>query len=279
MEEVLEPQNPRRPGRPVTSPTSAPRLGEGLGFAARRLPGRRLTEEKAAAAAHPLHQPAVAGAGGDLPEEPLPRHEYARRDRGVDQPHRGPRAGTALPKPQPSPAPHPPPRPPSPSGPGLRLAGLLASSPGASSLCFCLDCLSLAQHPTCPCLRLRPRTAYFAPASGLCSDSIHPVAPRCSFLLPRHCSRSLLHPSLTPILRAPADLIAPGSVLPPTPVPGPLTGCAPPTPSLAVPTLPNPVSNHFRFVSPRRGPGPNPDLGDPAACRADPDRPPARLRP
>nr|XP_045217399.1 pituitary homeobox 3 isoform X3 [Macaca fascicularis] len=68
-------------------------LREGLGFAARRLPRGRLAEEEAAAAAHAFHQPAAAGAGGDLPEEPLPRHEHARGDRRVDQPHRGPRAG------------------------------------------------------------------------------------------------------------------------------------------------------------------------------------------
>lgn len=91
----------------MTVPTPAPRFGEGLGFAARRLPRRRLAEEEATAAAHALHQPAAAGAGGDLSEESLPRHEYARRDRRVDQPHRGPRAGT-----QPRRCPPPPPSPP-----------------------------------------------------------------------------------------------------------------------------------------------------------------------
>lgn len=99
-EEVPEPGNPHRQERAVTDPTPAPRLGEGLGFAARRLPRRQLAEEEAEAAAHALHQPAAAGAGGDLPEEPLPRHEYAGRDRRVDQPHRGPRAGTPPPTPR-----------------------------------------------------------------------------------------------------------------------------------------------------------------------------------
>nr|XP_045217397.1 pituitary homeobox 3 isoform X1 [Macaca fascicularis] len=75
------------------TPAAQLRLREGLGFAARRLPRGRLAEEEAAAAAHAFHQPAAAGAGGDLPEEPLPRHEHARGDRRVDQPHRGPRAG------------------------------------------------------------------------------------------------------------------------------------------------------------------------------------------
>lgn len=48
------------------------RLGEGLGLTAGGLPRGRLSEEEAAAAAHALHQPAAAGAGGHLPEESLP---------------------------------------------------------------------------------------------------------------------------------------------------------------------------------------------------------------
>ena len=125
-EEVPEPGNPRRQGCAVTDPTPAPRFGEGLGFAARRLPGRRLAEEKAAAAAHALHQPAAAGAGSDLSEEPLPRYEYARRDRRVDQPHRGPRAGTDHRR-SPSTTTLP-------STSGLPLAGRSASSFGNGSL-------------------------------------------------------------------------------------------------------------------------------------------------
>lgn len=45
-------------------------------------------EKEAAAATHALHKPAVARAGGHVPEEPLPRHEHAGGDCCVDQPHR-----------------------------------------------------------------------------------------------------------------------------------------------------------------------------------------------
>ena len=55
--------------------------------------GRPVQEEAAAAAADALHEPAAAGARGHVPAEPLPRHEHARGDRGVDQPDRGARPG------------------------------------------------------------------------------------------------------------------------------------------------------------------------------------------
>lgn len=73
VEEVPKPENPLRPGLLVTllSPAIS-RLGEGLCLAPQWLPRRQLTEEEAATAAHALHQPAAAGAGSDLPEEPLP---------------------------------------------------------------------------------------------------------------------------------------------------------------------------------------------------------------
>ena len=54
---------------------------------------RPVQEEAAAAAADAFHEPAAAGARGHVPAEPLPRHEHARRDRGLDQPDRGARAG------------------------------------------------------------------------------------------------------------------------------------------------------------------------------------------
>lgn len=58
----------------------------------RRCGGPR-QEEEAAAATHALHKSAIAGAGGHVPEEPLPGHEHAGGDRCVDQPHRATRAG------------------------------------------------------------------------------------------------------------------------------------------------------------------------------------------
>uniref|UniRef100_A0A8C0JZW5 Paired like homeodomain 1 n=1 Tax=Canis lupus dingo TaxID=286419 RepID=A0A8C0JZW5_CANLU len=50
-------------------------------------------EKEATAATHALHKPAVARAGGHVPEEPLPRHEHAGGDRCVDQPHGAAREG------------------------------------------------------------------------------------------------------------------------------------------------------------------------------------------
>ena len=68
------------------------REGEGREGGGGRL-GRPVQEEAAAAAADALHEPAAAGARGHFPAKPLPRHEHARGDRGVDQPDRGARAG------------------------------------------------------------------------------------------------------------------------------------------------------------------------------------------
>lgn len=53
-----------------------------------RKPGRS-EEEKAAAAADTLHEPAAAGARGHISAEPVPGHEHARGDRRVDQFDRG----------------------------------------------------------------------------------------------------------------------------------------------------------------------------------------------
>lgn len=49
----------------------------------------RPQEEKTAAAADSLHQPAAARAGSHVPEESLPWHEHQGGDRGMDQPDRG----------------------------------------------------------------------------------------------------------------------------------------------------------------------------------------------
>lgn len=173
-------------------PPWPPRLREGLGFAARRLPRGRLAEEEAAAAAHAFHQPAAAGAGGDLPEEPLPRHEHARGDRRVDQPHRGPRAGMLS---RPATRTH--------AGPPHS-----ACDPAASGS-------TPPSPPPDPGSRLQPHAASCLPTSSLCSH--------CS-LIPGPRASSALTPSLFPLSTptrphptVPPDPGADDSVLPPAP--------------------------------------------------------------
>lgn len=172
----------------MTAPTPTPRFGEGLGFAARRLPRRRLAEEEAAAAAHALHQPAAAGAGGDLSEEPLPRHEYARRDRRVDQPHRGPRAGT-----QPRRCPPPPPSPP------LRASLSRAAQQAASETAACaLPAPSSDPKPDVPRPGpLPPRPSFHQPPISSLPPPSH---PRRSASSPWHYLWSFSSPLLDPLL-------------------------------------------------------------------------------
>lgn len=64
--------------------------GAGRGRGRGRAGGReeRQEEQEAEETEDPLHLAAAAGAGGDLREEPVPRHVHEGGDRHVDQPHR-----------------------------------------------------------------------------------------------------------------------------------------------------------------------------------------------
>lgn len=84
---------PHRAHAVISVPLFTDRKGEERRAQERWRQRGRPQEEEAAAAEDSLHQPAAAGAGGHVPEEPLPGHEHQGGDRGVDEPDRGQSAG------------------------------------------------------------------------------------------------------------------------------------------------------------------------------------------
>lgn len=82
--------NPPRPDQIDSSPLCRKRKDTEQ---ERRLVGRPVEKEAAAATEDSLHQPAAAGARSHFPAESLPGHEHKGGDSRVDQPHRGPGQG------------------------------------------------------------------------------------------------------------------------------------------------------------------------------------------